>query len=46
MFLCLFRATNVENKEMNKVKNQLTGAYGTVPDVARYYKVSEESADW
>ena len=24
---------------MNKVKNQLTGEYGTVPDVARHYKV-------
>ena len=38
-FLFLFRATNIENKEMNKVKNQLTGEYGTVPDVARHYKV-------
>ena len=24
---------------MNKVKNQLTGEYGPVPDTARYYKV-------
>ncbi|CAH2018510.1 unnamed protein product [Acanthoscelides obtectus] len=26
------------NGELNKVKNQLTGEYGTVPEVARYYK--------
>ncbi|CAH1957944.1 unnamed protein product [Acanthoscelides obtectus] len=31
-------ATNAENGELNKVKNQLTGEYGTVPEVARYYK--------
>lgn len=31
-------AINEENKEMNKVKNQLTGEYGPVPDTARYYK--------
>ena len=35
----LCRAINEENKEMNKVKNQLTGEYGPVPDTARYYKV-------
>ena len=40
LFLC-FRATNIENKEMNKVKNQLTGEYGAVPDTARYYKVGD-----
>lgn len=31
-------ATNAENGEMNNVKNQLTGEWGPVPDVARYYK--------
>lgn len=33
-----FRATNIENNEMNKIKNQLTGQWGSVPDVARHYK--------
>ncbi|VEN62706.1 unnamed protein product [Callosobruchus maculatus] len=31
-------ATNAENGELNKVMNQLTGEYGTVPEVARHYK--------
>ena len=31
-------AINDENGEANKLKNQLTGAYGKVPDVARDYK--------
>ncbi|KAK6623871.1 aconitate hydratase [Polyplax serrata] len=31
-------AVNAENGEMNNVKNQLTGQYGPVPDVARDYK--------
>lgn len=31
-------ATNSENGEMNKIKNQLTGDWGAVPDVARDYK--------
>jgi len=31
-------AINEENNEANKIKNQLTGAYGKVPDVARDYK--------
>lgn len=35
-----FRATNSENGEMNKIKNQLTGQWGTVPDVARHYKAN------
>ena len=34
-------ATNAENKEMNNIKNQLTGEYGSVPDTARHYKVSQ-----
>ena len=32
------RAINCENGEANKLKNQLTGEYGTVPEVARHYK--------
>ncbi|KAG8233084.1 hypothetical protein J437_LFUL013084 [Ladona fulva] len=31
-------AVNSENGEMNKIKNQLTGDWGAVPDVARHYK--------
>ena len=31
-------AVNAENSEMNKVKNQLNGEWGKVPDVARHYK--------
>lgn len=34
----LIGAINEENGEVNKVKNQLTGQYGPVPDVARQYK--------
>jgi aconitate hydratase len=34
----LIGAVNAFNKETNKVKNQLTGEYGTVPDTARAYK--------
>jgi aconitate hydratase len=31
-------ATNAENDEMNKIRNQQTNDWGTVPDVARAYK--------
>lgn len=31
-------ATNSENNEMNNIKNQVTGEWGGVPDVARAYK--------
>lgn len=31
-------ATNADNGELNKVKNQATGAWGGVPDTARAYK--------
>lgn len=31
-------ATNAENGELNKIKNQTTGEWGAVPDVARDYK--------
>jgi len=40
----LITAINSENKEMNKVKNQDTGSYGGVPDVARQYK--EAGVNW
>ncbi|XP_022910347.2 aconitate hydratase, mitochondrial [Onthophagus taurus] len=33
-------AVNAENGEMNKIKNQLTGEWGSVPDVARHYKAN------
>uniref|UniRef100_A0A1B0A5T9 Aconitate hydratase, mitochondrial n=1 Tax=Glossina pallidipes TaxID=7398 RepID=A0A1B0A5T9_GLOPL len=33
-------ATNIENNEMNKIKNQRTGEWGAVPDVARDYKAN------
>ncbi len=33
-------AMNAFNKETDKVKNQLTGEYGTVPDVQRAYKAA------
>jgi len=34
----LITAINSENEEMNKVKNQESGKYGGVPEVARQYK--------
>jgi aconitate hydratase len=33
-------AINAENQKSNSVKNQATGEYGPVPDVARYYKAN------
>lgn len=36
----LIGAVNIENDAVNKIRNHLTGEYGGVPDVARYYKVS------
>ena len=35
---CFIGAINAYNKEANKVKNQLSGEYGEVPDTARAYK--------
>jgi aconitate hydratase len=35
---CFIGAINAYNKQANKVKNQLTGQYGEVPDTARAYK--------
>merc|ERR1719442_377861 len=40
----LITAINSENEEMNKVKNQDTGAFGGVPEVARQYK--EAGVNW
>ncbi|MFZ2430892.1 MAG: aconitate hydratase [Lutibacter sp.] len=37
---CLIGAVNAFGKETNKVKNQLTGEYGTVPDTGRAYKAA------
>ena len=34
----LIGAVNCENKKVNSVKNQFTGQFGAVPDVARDYK--------
>merc|ERR1712168_820304 len=33
-------AINEENGLANNIKNQVTGEYGSVPDVARYYKAN------
>merc|ERR1712243_167896 len=40
----LITAINAENEEMNSVKNQDTGNYGGVPEVARQYK--EAGVNW
>jgi aconitate hydratase len=37
---CLIGAVNAFGKETNKVKNQLTGEFGSVPDTARAYKAA------
>lgn len=37
---CLIGATNAFGGEANRVKNQLTGEYGPVPDTARAYKAA------
>uniref|UniRef100_A0AAR2L6Z3 Aconitate hydratase, mitochondrial n=1 Tax=Pygocentrus nattereri TaxID=42514 RepID=A0AAR2L6Z3_PYGNA len=36
----LIGAVNIDNDAVNKIKNQLTGEYGGVPDVARFYKAN------
>ncbi|GIY29040.1 hypothetical protein CDAR_547021 [Caerostris darwini] len=33
-------AINIENDTANKVKNQMTGDWGSVPDTARHYKAN------
>ncbi|KZT68446.1 aconitase [Daedalea quercina L-15889] len=35
---CLIGAINAENGEANKVKNQITGEYGPVPQTGAYYR--------
>ena len=35
----LIGAVNIDNDAVNKIRNQLTGEFGGVPDVAREYKV-------
>merc|ERR1712130_687017 len=40
----LIGAVNDENGEANNIKNQVTGEYGEVPDVARWYK--ENNTPW
>jgi aconitate hydratase len=39
----LIGAVNAENDKINCVKNQLTGEYGAVPDVARHYKAGDNA---
>lgn len=42
-YFCFFfnsSAVNSENNEVNKIKNQLTGDWAGVPDVARHYKAN------
>ena len=36
----LIGALNAENEKVNSVKNQISGEYGAVPDVARAYKAA------
>uniref|UniRef100_A0A0B7BPP0 Aconitate hydratase, mitochondrial n=1 Tax=Arion vulgaris TaxID=1028688 RepID=A0A0B7BPP0_9EUPU len=38
----LIGAVNIENNEINKVVNRLTGEVGQVPDTARYYKAKKQ----
>ena len=40
----LIGAINSENDEANKVRNQETGEFGAVPEVAGYYK--EKGIKW
>jgi aconitate hydratase len=35
---CLIGAINAENNEANKIKNQITGEWGAVPQTAAYYR--------
>ncbi|KAF7964972.1 hypothetical protein HWV62_1292 [Athelia sp. TMB] len=35
---CLIGAINAENGEANKIKNQITGEFGAVPEVGAYYR--------
>ena len=40
----LIGALNIENEKVNSIKNQLTGDYDSVPNVARSYK--KEGLGW
>jgi aconitate hydratase len=40
----LIGAINIENNEANKVKNQITGEYGGVPQTAAYHNYGEGSS--
>lgn len=42
----LIGAVNIENDAVNKVRSQLTGEFGAVPDVARNYKVKGHCLDF
>jgi aconitate hydratase len=37
----LIGAITVDNGEANRIKNQVTGGWGKVPDVARWYKANK-----
>lgn len=37
---CLIGAVNAFNEQTNKVKNQITGEYGEVPEIQRFYKAN------
>ncbi|KAG8982392.1 Aconitate hydratase mitochondrial [Tulasnella sp. JGI-2019a] len=41
---CLIGAINIANKEANKIQNQITGAWGGVPQVAAEYR--EKGIKW
>ena len=41
---CLIGAENAFNGKTNSVKNQMTGEYAGVPDVARYYKANNKGS--
>lgn len=41
---CLIGAINAENGEANKIKNQITGEWGGVPQTAAYYR--EKGIKW
>jgi len=41
---CLIGAINIENGEANKVKNQITGEWGGVPQTGAYYR--EKGIKW
>ena len=38
----LIGATNSENDQANKVRNQVSGEFGAVPDTGRFYKANSK----